>query len=104
MIIQSSYSPLDLLNKIHELKLENLLPNICISLRIFCTLSVSVAEAERSFSKLNIVKNYLRSTMTQDRLQNLALLSIGNQLAKTVNLKDIIKHFSSIRARRIAFD
>lgn len=101
---EPSYSPLDLLNKIHELKLENLLPNICISLRIFCTLSVSVAEAERSFSKLNIVKNYLRSTMTQDRLQNLALLSIENQLAKTVNFKDIIKHFASIKARRISFD
>ena len=98
------YSPLNLLNKIHELKLENLLPNICISLRIFCTLSVSVAEAERSFSKLNIVKNYLRSTMAQDRLQNLALLSIENELARRVNYKDVIRHFASIKARRIPFD
>ena len=33
--------------------------------------------------------------MTQDRLQNLALLSIENQLAKTVNFKDIINTYLS---------
>lgn len=41
---ESFYSPIQLLNKIHELKLENLLPNVCISLRIFCTLPATVKD------------------------------------------------------------
>ena len=40
------------LPKIKDLKFECLFPNICISLRIFCTLPVTVAQAERSFSRL----------------------------------------------------
>lgn len=31
------------------------------------TMAASVAPAERSFSKLNLIKNYLRSTMEQVR-------------------------------------
>ena len=37
------------------------------------TLGVSTAMAERSFSSLRRIKTYLRSTMTNDRLSNLAL-------------------------------
>jgi len=47
-------SPLDLLNSLHTLKLDVglLFPNIIIILRIFCTLPVTVVQAERSFSTL----------------------------------------------------
>jgi len=33
---------------------------------LFLTLAVTVASAERSFSKLKLIKTYLRSTMAQD--------------------------------------
>ena len=45
---------------------------------LFLTLPVTVATAERSFSKLKLIKNYLRSTMGQERLSGLAMLSIEN--------------------------
>jgi len=32
------------------------------------TISVSIVSAERSFSKLKLIKSYLRSTMSQQRL------------------------------------
>uniref|UniRef100_A0A8C3HBI5 TTF-type domain-containing protein n=1 Tax=Chrysemys picta bellii TaxID=8478 RepID=A0A8C3HBI5_CHRPI len=51
-------------------------PNTAIALRILLTLPVSVASDERSFSKLKLLKNYLRSTMTQNRMSGLALISI----------------------------
>nr|CAI5858450.1 unnamed protein product [Callosobruchus analis] len=35
---------------------------------------VSVASCERSFSKLKLIKTYLRSTMGQERLSGLAIL------------------------------
>jgi hypothetical protein len=44
------------------------------------TIPISVASAERSFSKLQLIKNYLRSTMSQERLSGLATLSIEHKL------------------------
>ena len=46
------------------------------------TLPVTVATCERSFSKLKLIKNYLRSTMSEERLSDLAMLSIENERAK----------------------
>ena len=43
---------------------------------IFITLPVTVATAERSFSKLKIIKNYLRNSISQDRLTNISILNI----------------------------
>ena len=40
---------------------------------LFLTLPVTIASAERSFSKLRLIKNYLRSTMGQDGLRHLVL-------------------------------
>ena len=41
------------------------------ALLLFLTLLVTVATAERSFSKLKLIKNYLRNTMGQERLSGL---------------------------------
>ena len=49
--------------------------NLAIKIRIFLTLPVTNCEGERSFSTLARVKIHLRSTVTQDRLNSLALLS-----------------------------
>ena len=65
---QSSLPPLKLLNKLYEFKLHSLFPNVCVALRIFLSMPATVATAERSFSKLKLIKNYLRTTMLQDRL------------------------------------
>lgn len=53
---------------------------------LYLTLPVTVAKAERSFSKLKIIKNFLRTSMTQDRLSSLALLSIEAEEAAKMNV------------------
>jgi hypothetical protein len=58
----------------------NCYSNVSIVYRILFTMSVTVASAERSFSKLKLLKNYLRLTMTQDRLNGLAILCIQKKL------------------------
>ncbi|KAF0704663.1 zinc finger MYM-type protein 1-like [Aphis craccivora] len=51
-------------------------PDIFTSCCIFMTISVTSASAERSFSKLKLIKNYLRNTISQDRLNNIAVSNI----------------------------
>ena len=57
-------------------------PNVHKLLRILCTLPITSAECERSFSTLRWLKTYLRSTMTSERESGLALMNIhyGRQI------------------------
>jgi hypothetical protein len=68
--------------------------------RILFTLPVTVASAERSFSKLKLLKNYLRSTMSQERLNDLATLCIEKKLLDEINVNKIIDEFASKNVRR----
>ena len=70
---------------------------------LFMTLPVTVATAERSFSKLKLIKTYLRNTMVQDRLSGLTLLSIENTQARAVDVTKIIDDFARLKARKGAF-
>ncbi len=56
-------------------------PNTAIAYRILLTVPVTVASAERSFSKIKLIKNYFRSTMSQDRLCGLSILSLEKGIA-----------------------
>ncbi|KAL4580130.1 hypothetical protein LXL04_016311 [Taraxacum kok-saghyz] len=69
-------------------------PNACIAYRILLTIPVTVAFVERSFSKLNFLKSYLLSTMTQERLSGLAMISIENEIleSKTTNITLYLKN------------
>ncbi|XP_042027263.1 zinc finger MYM-type protein 1-like [Salvia splendens] len=75
-------------------------PNISIAYRILFTVPVTVASAERSFSKLKLLKNYLRSTMSQQRLNGLATLCIEKKLLDEVDSNTIINDFASRNVRR----
>jgi hypothetical protein len=95
---ENSLSPINLLNKLKHLKLEPLFPNLVISLRLFCTIPVTVAQAERSFSCLSRIKDVLRSTMAQNRLTDLGLLSIEAELARNCDFSSITDLFASRKA------
>jgi len=75
-------------------------PNISIAYQILFTVPVTVASAERSFSKLKLLKNYLRSIMSQERLNGLATLCIEKKLLDQININAIIDDFASRNARR----
>ena len=45
-------------------------------LRLYLTVPVTTATAERSFSALRRIKTYLRSTMSDERLNNIMLLHV----------------------------
>ena len=78
-------------------EIEGTFPNCEIELRILLTFPVTVASGERSFSKLKPIKNYLCTSMSQDRLCRLALLSIEKDIASKLDYKDLML---SLRLRR----
>ncbi|XP_058775025.1 uncharacterized protein LOC131649272 [Vicia villosa] len=77
-------------------------PNTVIAYRILLTIPVTVASAERSFSKLKLLKTYLRSTMSQERLNGLALIAVENDLLERVKYEDLVDDFASKSVRRKA--
>ena len=88
---------------LHLNRFQEVFPNVSIVLRIVLTIPVTVASGERSFSKLKLIKNYLRSTMKQDRLNGLAMLSIEKDVASELDYSSVINKFSSLKARRVSF-
>uniref|UniRef100_A0A8C5PM21 TTF-type domain-containing protein n=1 Tax=Leptobrachium leishanense TaxID=445787 RepID=A0A8C5PM21_9ANUR len=99
--IPAGLSPKGVLEYICTNHLTALFQNVCIALRILLTIPVTVATGERSFSKLKLIKTYLRSTMTQERLVGLATISIEHELAQTIDLKGAVSTFASKKARKV---
>jgi len=93
-------SLIDILNQIKRL---DSFPNAYIAYRIMLTIPVTVASTERNFSKLKLIKSYLRSTMSQERLNELAILLIEKDLLREIDYKKIISNFASKKARKIDF-
>ena len=93
----------DLLNFIIQLDLTSSFPDFVTALSLFLTLPVSVASDERSFSKLKLIKTYLRSCMTQERLSDLALLSIEKERFKEIYRNAIVRDFANAKARKRSF-
>ena len=94
---------LRVLRYVCENRFVDIMPNIYIALRIFLTTPVTVASGERNFSKLKLTKTYLRSTMAQDRLVNLSLISIENSITRTLNFSELINDFATKKARKVKF-
>jgi len=70
---------------------------------IYLTLPVTVASAERSFSKLKLIKNYLRNSIGQDRLSNISILNIEKEKTADLDINKIINDFAVIKTRKINF-
>ena len=57
---------------------------------------------ERSFSKLKLIKNYLRNSMTDDRLNNLSILSIESDILCELKFDEIIDKFVHLKYREVS--
>ena len=58
---------------------------------------------ERSFTKLKLIKDEVRATVKQGRLDMLSLMSIKRVILRELNFEDIIKDFSNVKARKVTF-
>ncbi|KAL4083995.1 hypothetical protein QTP88_029311 [Uroleucon formosanum] len=72
--------------------LSSTFPMLTTALKIAVTLPVASTTPERTFSKLNIVKNKLRSTMAEGRLESLMILSCESDIK--IETDQIINDFA----------
>ena len=80
---------------------DDVFPNLWISLQILLTIPVSIASCERSFSKLKLILSFSRASMGQDRLSDLALLSVERETLEETDFDDVINQFATVKSRKM---
>ena len=91
---------LEMLMFLNRFKCIQSFPNVHIALRIYLCMMTSNCSGERSFSKLKKIKSDLRSTMGQQRLSMLSLMSIENDIVSSLNYTELIDEFAIKKARK----
>ncbi|CAM8916891.1 unnamed protein product [Rhodiola kirilowii] len=82
---------------------SNMFPLLYKVITLILTLPVSTATAERSFSRMNIVKNALRNKMEDDFLSDCLIVNIEKEIAKMFSTDSIIDDFRDLETRRSLF-
>ena len=100
MLREEISTPIEVLSYI---KILDSFLNVFIAYRILLTISIKVATVERSFTKLKLFKSYLKSTMLQDKLNVLAILSIESEVLELLDYKSLINNFVTKKIKKLIF-
>jgi hypothetical protein len=79
-------------------------PNVKAILQLMSVLPVTSCESERAFSQLKLLKTYLRSTMTEERLVGLALMKVHRSTAMSIEINKVIDIFARKHPRRMTLE
>ena len=83
-------------------RVQGSFPNVEIALRMYLVLMVSNCSAERSFPKMKLIKNRLRTLMCNDRLSHLALMSKETDILRDINFEELVTEFAKKKARKVS--
>ena len=78
-----------------------LISQVLTVLHLLLVMPVASASSERSFSALRRVKTYLRSTMSQDRLNHITLLHCHKDLTDSLDLVALANEFVDLSSHRL---
>uniref|UniRef100_A0A8D0AYQ8 Zinc finger MYM-type protein 1 n=1 Tax=Sander lucioperca TaxID=283035 RepID=A0A8D0AYQ8_SANLU len=76
---------------------KNMFPSLKALFQVALTIPVSSCSCERSFSALRRLHTWLRNTMGQDRLNDLAIMSIEKDNLNDINPDSIIDRFAQLK-------
>jgi DNA (cytosine-5)-methyltransferase 1 len=82
------------------MQIAHTFPNVETCLHIFLTMPITICSSERSFSFLKRIKNKLRSSMSQEKLDALGILSIESDVTASIDFDEIIDVFSKQKTRK----
>ena len=82
---------------------KTMLSEVHKQLRLYLTVPITTATSERTFSALRHVLPYLKSTMTEKRLNNFLLLYVHKELTDNLDLLKIGKDFINNEEHRKHF-
>jgi len=102
LLVNENQTPLEVLSIVKNS--NGSFPNINVMLRILLTIPVTPASAERSFSKLKIIKNYICNKISQEKLSGLSMISIEKAMSDTINYGKIIDYFAAAKFRKNHFN
>lgn len=63
--------------------------------RLMITVPVTSAGCERTFSKLALIKNKLRTACGEERLERLVMCSVERDIVKAMDMEKVIDRFAS---------
>lgn len=78
-----------------------LLGQVGVVVQLILVMPATNASSERSFSALRRVKTYLRSTMGQQRLNNLMVLHVHKDRCDSLRLKEVVNDFVADSEHRL---
>ena len=99
-MLRVRYVDLNLNSMILSTITYGIFPNVDIALRIFKTMAITNASSEKSFSYLKRIINYLRSTMSEKTLNDLAILSKESDTSEAISFDTVIKDCVEKKYRR----
>ena len=97
------YSTYEIYQAFYQLEMEDTFPELNMLFLIYLAIPVTSVSAERSFSTLKRIKNWMRTTTGQERLSNLAILNIERDLVLEIDIENVIKVFAGLKDRRCQF-
>ena len=101
--MQKSFITLSDLSKILTPVMRGIYKNVSKLIQLYMTIPMSNATAERSFSCLRRLKNYLRNSLTQEYLNHRMFLHIHKDLIDQVGLASVCQEFITVNDRRFKF-
>ena len=94
VILNDFQSVIDFVKESAEARnLMRILPGFSKLIRLVLCMPVTTCTAERSFSALRRLKTYLRSTMSQERLNHTAVLNCYSEEVESLDFPALINEF-----------
>ena len=78
---------------------HDMFPNISVAMMILAVVPVTTCECERSVSTLRRMKNYMQTTMKEDRLNGLSLMYTHRNIP--LNVAQLVDKFAGLHPRRL---
>jgi hypothetical protein len=105
---QKAYDPLStdcvelqMFKFVSKTGIKELFTNVDTLLRIYLTMLVTNCSGERSFSTLSRVKNTIRASTGDERLNHLSIMCIESEVMQSLDFKDVISDFANAKARKV---